>query len=142
MDNIAFKLWDGVCRSIEYRSDDGEFWYFPSETIAQGFEDCDGSANLLTSLLRATGFDAYTVVGTYRGLGHAWTELDGEIMENTFTYAHEVPDPLNYCAYAKFNDQEVIEMWPGALGQLFAMGRRNERLKLNLMAGASRRAGW
>lgn len=142
MDSLALQLWDGVCRRINYRSDDGEFWYFPAETLAQAFGDCDDSANLLTSLLRAAGFNAYTVVGTYRNLGHAWTELDGEILESTYTSAHEVADPQDYRPYAMFNDQEVIEMWPGALGQLFSLGRRDERLKLNLMAGALRRVAW
>lgn len=142
MDSLALRLWDGICHRIRYKGDDGEFWYFPTEIIAQKFGDCDDSANLLTSLLRAAGFNAYTAVGTYRGLGHAWTMLDGDILETTFTYAHDVPDPHHYVLYAMFNDQEVIEMWPGALNQLFTMARRNELLKLNFMAEASRRAGW
>ena len=142
MDSLAFNLWDSICRRINYQSDDGEFWYFPAETIAQHFGDCDDSTNLLTSLLRCAGFNAYTVVGTYRALGHAWTELGGEILESTYTSAHEVPDPQDYRPYVKFNDREVIEMWPGALGQLFALGRRNERLKLNLMADGLRQSGW
>jgi len=142
MDSLALKLWDGVCRRIEYESDDGEFWHFPAETLALRAGDCDCSANLLTSLLIAAGFNAYTAVGTYRGQGHAWTELDGQILESTYTSAHEIPDPQAYRIYAKFNDREVIEMWPGGLAQLFALGRRNERLKLNLMAEALRQTPW
>lgn len=142
MDSQAFKLLDRVCQQIDYASDEGEFWEFPSEMISWKEGDCDGSANLLTSLLRAAGFNAYTAVGLYKNFGHAWTQLDGEILETTFTFAHQVPDPEDYHLFALFNDQEVIEMWPGALSQLFALGRRNERLKLNVMAGASRRAGW
>jgi transglutaminase-like putative cysteine protease len=135
MDSLAYKLWDWVCRRISYRSDDGEFWFFPGESLARGAGDCDDSANLLTSLLRSTGFNAYTVVGSYRGFGHAWTELDGQILETTYTYAHDVPDPQNYRAYAKFNDQETIELWPRSMSQLFEVAR-NECRKLTLMAEA------
>lgn len=142
MDNFALKLWDWVCHQISYRSDDGEYWYFPSETLARGAGDfkgagdCDDSANLLTSLLRSAGFNAYTVVGSYRGFGHAWTELDGEILETTYTYAHPVPDSQNYRAYAKFNDQKVIEIWEGALSQLFQLAR-DACQKLTLMNQAT-----
>jgi hypothetical protein len=137
MDSFAFKLWDWVCRHVSYRSDDGEYWYFPNEVLSEAKPtgDCDDTANLLTSMLRAAGFNAYTVAGSYRGFGHAWTELDGEILETTYTYAHPVADPQNYRAYAKFNDQEVIEMWPGALSNLFQLAH-NECKKLTLMAGA------
>lgn len=139
MDRLAYELWDWVCREISYRSDDGEFWFFPGESLARGAGDCDDSANLLTSLLRSAGFDAYTVVGSYRGFGHAWTELDGEILETTYTYAHPVVDPQNYRAYARFNDQEVIEMWPGAMAHLFQLAHR-ECQKLSAMAEATRKA--
>jgi hypothetical protein len=66
-----------------------------------------------------------------------WVELDDEILETTYTYAHAVPDRQNYHALVKFNDQEVVEMWPGALGQLFELAR-NECQKLTLMAEAQR----
>jgi hypothetical protein len=132
MNSFAYKLWDWVCHQIAYRSDNGEYWFFPSQTVARGAGDCDDSANLLTSLLRSAGFNAYTVVGSYRGFGHAWTKLDGEILETTYTFAHPVGDPQNYRAYAMFNDQEVIEMWPDALSQLFQLAR-DECSKLTLM---------
>jgi len=137
MDSFAYKLWDWVCREVSYRSDDGEWWEFPDEAIRDRASDCDGSANLLTSLLRSAGFNAHTVVGSYRGFGHAWVALDGKILETTYTYAHDVPDPQNYRAYAKFNDQEIIELWPGSLSQLFQLAR-NECKKLTLMAEAQR----
>ena len=137
MDSLAYKLWDWVCHQIAYRSDDGEYWFFPSQTLARGAGDCDDSANLLTSLLRSAGFNAYTVIGSYRGFGHAWTELDGEILETTYSYAHPVTDLQNYRAYARFSDQEVIEIWPGAMSQLFQLAH-NECKKLTLMAEAQR----
>ena len=140
MDRLAFQLWDWVCHHVSYSSDDGEYWYFPGEVLSQAKPtgDCDDSANLLTSMLRGAGFNAYTVVGSYHGFGHAWTELDGEILETTYTFAHPAPDSQNYRAYAKFNDQEVIEIWPGSLSNLFQLAH-NECQKLTLMAEAQKR---
>ncbi|GAI32471.1 unnamed protein product, partial [marine sediment metagenome] len=60
---------------------------------------------------------------------------EGEILESTFTSARRVSDPGSYCPYCLFNDEEVLELWPGALGEVFELGR-NESLKLQLMAGA------
>lgn len=137
MDDLAFNLWDWVCKNVSYRSDDGEFWYFPDEVIGQRKGDCDDSTLLLVSMLRRfyRPDRVYAVVGTYRGFGHAWVELDGEILETTYSYAHSVPDPQNYHAYTMFNDQEVIELWPGAMTKLFQLAR-NECQKLTLMAEA------
>ena len=137
MDDIAFRLLDWVCQNVEYRSDNGEYWFFPNETLREMAEDCDGSAILLASMLRQfyTPERVYVVAGTYRGLGHAWVELDGEILETTYTSARPVTDPWNYRALAAFNDVEVIEKYPGALSQLFQLAH-NEGLKLSLMAEA------
>ena len=125
---------DFVCRNISYREDIGEFWQFPSETL-EGEGDCEDSAILLTSMLR--GFtNAYVVLGDYQGWGHAWvTSENGQILETTYTQATFVPDPEDYYPYVLFNDQEVIELWPGALRDVFEL-RRNETRKLNLMAAA------
>lgn len=135
MDNIAFELLDYVCKSVSYRSDDGEWWKFPSETLAKRAGDCDDSAILLCSLLRHfyPPDRVYVTAGTYRGLGHAWVELDGKILETTYSYAHSVPDPQNYHALVKFNDTYVVELYPKATAQLFQLAR-NECQKLTLMA--------
>lgn len=137
MDSLALGLWDWVCRNVSYRSDDGEFWHFPDEVIGQREGDCDDSALLLVSMLRRfyPADRVYAVVGTYRGLGHAWVELDGEILETTYTYAHSVPDPQNYHPMVKFNDIYVAELFPKATAQLFQLAR-NECQKLTLMAEA------
>jgi hypothetical protein len=139
MDDIAFKLLDYVCKNVSYRSDDGEWWEFPAETLAARQSDCDGSAILLCSLLRNfyPPDRVYVVAGTYRRLGHAWVELDGEVLEPTYTYAHAVPDPWNYKKLVAFNDIEVKEMFPGAMSQLFQLAK-NECQKLTLMAEAQR----
>ena len=123
---------DFVCRNISYRRDIGEFFQLPSETIATSQGDCEDSSILLASMLRRFT-NAYVVLGNYQGLGHAWVAREGEILEATYTAAIAVPDPDNYCPHFLFNDQEVIELWPGALSEVFGL-RRQEATKLNLMA--------
>ncbi|GAJ15874.1 unnamed protein product, partial [marine sediment metagenome] len=78
---------------------------------------------------------SYVALGNLGGYGHAWCELDGQILETTYTSARPVPDPEDYCPYGLFSDREVIELWPGALGEVFELGR-NEGVKLNLIAEA------
>ncbi len=129
----AWQLLDFVCRNISYRRDIGEFWQFPSETL-RGHGDCEDSSILLTSLIRAGGIPAYTALGGLQGLGHAWVvSEEGEILEATYTTARPVPDPEDYCPYVLFSDQVVIELWPGALGEVFELNR-DEGLKLQLIA--------
>jgi len=123
---------DLVCRNISYRQDIGEFWQFPSETIWKGAGDCEDTSILLTSLLR-NFTNAHVALGSFQGYGHAWSQIDGQILETTFTSARAVPDPAQYCPYIYFNDTEVIELWPGALGEVFELGR-DEATKLALMA--------
>ncbi len=130
-----WSLFDFVCRNIDYRRDIGEFWQTPSEVL-RGWGDCEDTSILLTSLIRAGGSpDIYVALGSYQGLGHAWCQYRGEILESTFTQARSVSDPEHYDLYCLFNDQEVIELWPGALAEIFEV-RREEATKLNLMAGA------
>jgi hypothetical protein len=130
----SWSLYDWVCRNIDYRRDIGEFWAFPSETL-RGMGDCEDTSNVLTSLLCCGGINAYTVIGDYQGYGHAWVDRGGQIYETTYIQARPVPDPEHYTPYCLFNDREMIELWPGALEDIFSL-RRNEGTKLNLMAQA------
>lgn len=125
-------LYDFVCRNIDYRLDFGEFWAFPSEVLAREKADCEDTSNLLTSLLRCGGINAYTAVGSYQGYGHAWVSHNGQILETTFTSARLVPTPADYCPYIYFNDIDVIELWPGALAEVFGL-KRDEAAKLSRM---------
>jgi len=129
-----WSLYDFVCRNIDYRLDVGEMWLTPSETLL-GFGDCEDTSILLASLLRASGYNCYVALGSLGGYGHAWCELNGQILETTYTSARPVPDPEDYGLYVLFSDREVIELWPGALGEVFEI-RRNEGVKLNLIAEA------
>jgi len=125
---------DFVCRNISYRRDIREFWQTPSETL-RGYGDCEDSSILLTSLLR-NFTNGYVVLGSYQGLGHAWVvNEEGEILEATYTQARHVPDAEDYCPYVYFDEQQVIELWPGALGEVFGL-KRDEAAKLNLIAEA------
>jgi len=128
----AWQLLDFVCRHVSYKSDVGEHWQLPSETLARGQGDCEDSALLTCSLLKNFN-DSYVALGDYQGYGHAWCQVDGQILETTYTRAQPVPDPEHYIPYVLFDDQDVIELWPGALGEVFELGR-NEVAKLNLMA--------
>ncbi|MBA7633190.1 hypothetical protein ES703_40752 [subsurface metagenome] len=130
----SWGLYDWVCQNIDYHLDIGEYWETPSETLAWGEADCEGTAILLCSMLR-NFTNAYVVVGDYYGYGHAWVAEGDQIYETTYTSARSVPDPNDYQAFCLFNDQEVIELWPGALEDIFSL-RRNEGTKLNLMAQA------
>ena len=134
----AWALYDFVARNISYRLDVGEFFLFPSETLAREKGDCEDTSILLTSLLR-NFTDAHVALGTLQGLGHAWVAYGGDILETTYTSARPVPDPEDYVAFVLFNEREVIELWPGALGEVFELGR-DEVTKLNLMARALERA--
>ncbi|GAI23183.1 unnamed protein product, partial [marine sediment metagenome] len=131
-----WSLYDFVCRNIDYRRDWGEFWRTPSETL-RGYGDCEDSAILLTSLIRAGGApDCYVALGSLGGCGHAWCEYNGQVLETTYTSAKPVSNLQDYCRYAIFNDQEVVELWPGALDEVFALGR-DEELKREVLIGGS-----
>ena len=125
---------DWVCRNISFSEDIVEWWRFPAETINRGSGDCEDSAFLACSLLR-NFTNAHVVLGSAEGYGHTWCQVDGQILETTYTSAGPVPDPENYRPYILFNEEEVIELWPGGLRKVFELGR-DEATKLNLIAQA------
>ena len=84
------------------------------------------------SLLRNFA-NAHVALGSFQGYGHAWCQLDGQILETTYTSARPVPDPQDYQMLVAFNDYEVCESYPGALEEVFRLSR-DETTKLNLMA--------
>lgn len=128
-------LYDFVCRNINYRRDIGEFWQTPSETL-KGIGDCEDTSILLTSLIRAGGVpNCYVALGSLGGYGHAWCQLNDQILETTYTSARPVADPQDYKGLAAFNDYDVREAYPGAMDDVFKL-RRDEASKLNLIAEA------
>ena len=130
-----WSLFNWVCENISYRRDVGELWQFPPETL-RGYGDCEDSAILLTSLIRAGGISNCCVaLGILGGYGHAWCQLDGQILESTYTHARPVPNPGDYKVLVAFNEYDVFEAYPGALAEVFTL-RRDEASKLNLIAEA------
>jgi len=123
-----------ICEQIDYARERGEFWRWPAETL-KGKGDCEDTSILLASILR-NFTDAFVVIGTYCGFGHAWVELDKTILETTLSEPFMVTDPENYHPYFYFNDQVACEIWPGALGEILATVRRNQFAKARLMAGS------
>ncbi|GAJ18304.1 unnamed protein product, partial [marine sediment metagenome] len=97
-----------------------------------GYGDCEDTSLLLCSLLR-NAINAHVVLGSLQGYGHAWVVNEGQIYETTYTQAQPVPDPEHYIPFVLFDDQAVLELWPGALREVFNL-TRNEALKLNLIA--------
>lgn len=124
-------LYRYVCHNIAYRRDVGEHWFFPHETL-QGRGDCEDTSILLTSLVKSARLDGFVVLGEYSGWGHAWVEVDGQILETTLTEPIVVDDPENYRAFFFFNDVVAQELWPGALEEVLCAWR-NEYAKLNLI---------
>jgi len=76
-------LRDWVGNSITYKYDSDvhgveDYWQLPKETLQLRTGDCEDSAILLCSLLRAAGYssnDVYVVVGESDGKGHAWVSF-------------------------------------------------------------------
>lgn len=127
----AWALYDWVCRSFDYLPDIGEWWRYPRETIRVRGGDCEDTSILLCSLLKNFN-GGYVVLGGYQGYGHSWVDLEGQILETTFTSARPVTDPHDYQAFVVFDDHELIELWPGAMYEIFSL-ERNEPAKLGLM---------
>jgi len=129
-----WSLYDFVCRNVDYRRDIGEFWQMPSETL-KGQGDCEDTAILLTSLIRAGGApNCYVALGSLGELGHAWCLYNEQILETTYTYARQTA-PRDYRLMALFNDVEVLELYPNSLAEVFELAR-DEAAKLNLIAQA------
>jgi len=80
-DWIAIRDWVGG--NIHYEFDNvshgqEDYWQLPKETLSLRTGDCEDSAILLCSLLRADGVsatDVYVFVGTSQGQGHAWVSF-------------------------------------------------------------------
>ena len=135
IDPGIWACFDFVCRHVAYKSEVGEMWQFPSETLARGQGDCEDSAFLFVSLAQNFAPDVWAILGDYQGFGHAWGAQRHLIYETTYTSARQVADPQNYRALVAFNHYEFREAYPGALREMFAL-RRNEESKLELMAKA------
>jgi hypothetical protein len=111
-----------------------EYWQFPAETLGwmdhNGwcYEDCDGQAILLCSLLRTflPATDVYVGLGGRFELEHAWVRirkngiwyvLDTTLDEVLPLWSIYEKNPYNLYAY--FNDQEAVEVVKGTFAILY-----------------------
>lgn len=89
----------------------GDWWEMPCEVLAWGISDCEGTSNLLCSLLRRR-FEpdrVFVEVGYWGGGGHAWVSLkltDWVILETTLDQLPQDPWKMNsgYKGSLKYND--------------------------------------
>jgi len=121
---------DWVCRNIDYLREAVEFWSYPGETLARGAGDCEDTAILLTSMLRNfySADMVSCVIGEYSGYGHAWCQFDQDVLETTLNRAGFV-DKRNYIPHVAFNDLVAVELWPGALQEVFSL-KKNQDLTI------------
>ena len=76
-------LRDWVGSNVKYKHDSDvhgmeEYWQLSKETIGLKTGDCEDSAILLCSLLRAAGYssnDVFIALGESSGEGHAWVSF-------------------------------------------------------------------
>lgn len=65
---------------IAYRSEEGDYWQSPSETVRRGEGDCEDKALYLHDLLTGHGYAPQVVFGVEDALQsdgmHAWVELE------------------------------------------------------------------
>lgn len=78
-DRYVIEVHEWVTTNVHYCTDahcfnQGEYVSMPYETATQGYEDCDGSALLMVSLLWARGVPAHMALGYARGSSHRWVE--------------------------------------------------------------------
>ena len=78
--------------SLKYVKERKEHWQLPRETLIRGAGDCEDLANLLTSLLRATGAPARSVIVRLPGSWyHVVTELEGVFLDPTAHITSYIP---------------------------------------------------
>ena len=97
-----------------YRSEVGDYWETPGETLAERGADCDGKAILLVSLLRnyIPPDKVYCAFGLWRTgkeiTGHMWAVTEGEDGQDRIveaTAGPEKPGKGKYILFGMFNDR-------------------------------------
>lgn len=101
-----------------YYADD--FWEFPAETLRDREADCEGSAALFVSMVRAAfpNLSAYVSVGWFKDKGHVWGSIrDGDdwlVIDTTLNTRPSVtPREANSPYEAIFRYNEVDVIWEG-----------------------------
>jgi len=104
--NFVKDAQDFVHSEVRYKSERGDFWQMPVETLEKGMGDCEDSSLLLASLLRCylPPEDVYVVAGDWKGDGHCWVLADWHVVESTRSSDRSVKEK-DYSPVAFFNDQ-------------------------------------
>ena len=107
--NFVKDAQDFVHSEIKYKSDIGDFWKYPVSVLSDGYDDCEGTAVLLCSILRnyIPAEDVYCVAGNWKGEGHCWCvagDPDWHILETTRS-SNRPAKEKDYSPDVFFNDQ-------------------------------------
>lgn len=104
--NFVKDAQDFVHSEVKYKSERGDFWQMPVETLEKGVGDCEDSSLLLASLLLCylPSEDVYVVAGDWKGDGHCWVLADWHLVESTRSSVRPVKEK-DYSPAAFFNDQ-------------------------------------
>jgi len=104
--NFVKDAQDFVHSEVKYKSERGDFWQMPVETLEKGVGDCEDSSLLLASLLLCylPPEDVYVVAGDWKGDGHCWVLADWHLVESTRSSKRPVKEK-DYSPVAFFNDQ-------------------------------------
>ena len=104
--NFVKDAQDFVHSEVKYKSERGDFWQMPVETLEKGTGDCEDTSILLCSILRnyMPPEEVWVVAGDWKGDGHCWVVADGHVVESTRSSNRPVKEK-NYSSVAFFNDQ-------------------------------------
>ncbi len=109
LDAFVHSCLNWVRSNISYiQQQSGDFWQFPSETLATRTGDCEDASILLCSMLRTrmSENDAFVTVGRFASYGHAWVQCREVVLEavadgGSGIYLEVEP----YIPYLRFNDK-------------------------------------
>lgn len=105
--NFVKDAQDFVHSEVKYKSERGDFWQMPVQTLEKGVGDCEDSSLLLCSILK-NYTDSYVVLGSWKNQGHAWL-ISGEpwhIIESTANSQKPVKEK-GYLPQLFFNNEQV-----------------------------------
>ncbi|MBQ7701484.1 MAG: transglutaminase domain-containing protein [Candidatus Methanomethylophilaceae archaeon] len=111
-----------VHTAVTYKNDEGallpEYLQYPAETLERGLGDCEDHAILLTSILRAMGYDAVTV--TMLGQQHVAVGVALEGGEHSFTwfgkeYCYVESTSGAYAGYQGISGSPFVDDMPWAI---------------------------
>lgn len=119
---------DFVHELVKYEMSTVGVWITPDEVLSLKHGDCEKTAVLLVSLLRTqySGDEVFVVVGLSndngKWYGHAWAELQGDILESTNSSLFKV-NPTKYRPYVKFNDYKAYGLDSNPFGYIILQER-------------------